>query len=939
MPVPISRTKSKDSHATEGRFGKHITHGQHSASSAEQFNKQKIDEILHIHDEEEKETRARRHGAAANNSERAVGRVLDAVAVLTHGAQGSPSSDLNLSGANPSNPPMERASLKTRYTETQAVALLQRTMSKKVHKRTSLARLPLIERVELELALFRGLRVLFLCMFMFLLVIYAAILEGRSQQKLGLVNTYAGVFGLDAENLMGLTTRAAFFDFIVELSEAARRLQPASSAYFVEETGEIQIMKGIRKFSVASTVKVAGLDPRIDSPSFSIMAWITLKKGKGGNILRKPLGQVPAQIGLSCWAWSVGSPRDRFDFGAHDFRGGTFEEELQETVDTGVNSSSSVDDGKLHNVAVVVNQESLSFFTDAKLQARIMLQRPITDCTGSTLEIGDVDIPALGEITFFPREITTTEMEEKMDLGHTSGSIAAGKLAFEPEMTEFDAIGAQQATAFAQAKGERSLAATNMAVEATINRLVTESTRVSQDDTSVEKIVVPQSPSCPSIATFVSSAEDATSCHLLHIWNESSIDTQNPGRTYYNLVQPPYRSGKQGRDRMMLDHNYARQQLNYNASTFPSFCGMSATFTMWIENWDCGPRTALIARYPTADSRRDPGAWFYQIDQSPIGTKICVGQIPASGSVAFWKCVQTVVKFNCMAPKTRRHLAVAFDHMANTITFYVDGLLLGVTSSQEPANDVWIADSMGGGVGRMDCGMGKGYTALGHRVPNQQPYVGPIQDWRYYRGYALDPSEIKMIALGTIRTDSSGQTENLRTCEFSSEGGDSKFKDIYGRDCAWYQEQRQAVPRICATNTVRDNCPVACGSKFACTQELLINKYSIWERQMPIMEYDSTLGTNGDSICVRQGVDVVAQCRANLKILATSRTPVLMVGSTDYSVTLPNAGGSGNGNLFLTHAHTHTHTFCLSASLLLSLSLSVSLPLFLFPPLSLSLSR
>jgi len=36
-----------------------------------------------------------------------------------------------------------------------------------------------------------------------------------------------------------------------------------------------------------------------------------------------------AEAKLSCWAWYVGKPNDRFDFGAHDFRGGSSTTDLQ----------------------------------------------------------------------------------------------------------------------------------------------------------------------------------------------------------------------------------------------------------------------------------------------------------------------------------------------------------------------------------------------------------------------------------------------------------------------------------------------------------------------------------------------------------------------------------------------------------------------------------
>lgn len=63
-----------------------------------------------------------------------------------------------------------------------------------------------------------------------------------------------------------------------------------------------------------------------------------------------------------------------------------------------------------------------------------------------------------------------------------------------------------------------------------------------------------------------------------------------------------------------------------------------------------------------------------------------------------------------MEKMSRRHLALVLDHFENTISFYVDGNLAGVGSSQAPADRVWISDAEGSGVGRMDCGQQDGYT-------------------------------------------------------------------------------------------------------------------------------------------------------------------------------------------------------------------------------------
>jgi hypothetical protein len=66
------------------------------------------------------------------------------------------------------------------------------------------------------------------------------------------------------------------------------------------------------------------------------------------------------------------------------------------------------------------------------LYQKIRLRRPVTDCEGRELIVGDADIPRFGEITFFPRQLSTQEMVEIRSAGFTFESLAAGKMPSVP---------------------------------------------------------------------------------------------------------------------------------------------------------------------------------------------------------------------------------------------------------------------------------------------------------------------------------------------------------------------------------------------------------------------------------------------------------------------------------------------------------------------------
>lgn len=59
----------------------------------------------------------------------------------------------------------------------------------------------------------------------------------------GLLSTYASLFEL-GDSLADIKTRAELFDYLRMVSARARDLQPSSSSYLVEETGEVKLLAG-----------------------------------------------------------------------------------------------------------------------------------------------------------------------------------------------------------------------------------------------------------------------------------------------------------------------------------------------------------------------------------------------------------------------------------------------------------------------------------------------------------------------------------------------------------------------------------------------------------------------------------------------------------------------------------------------------------------------
>ena len=321
------------------------------------------------------------------------------------------------------------------------------------------------------------------------------------------------------------------------------------------------------------------------------------------------------------------------------------------------------------------------------------------------------------------------------------------------------------------------------------------------------------------------------------------------GKTYVPLI-PPGLLDNEGR--ATIGPKGPADLLRLDSVNFPDFCGRSASFSFWIE--PLGGGGYMLSRYAVTSTVWGDKYWvIYAGDK-----RVCFWhKDDLEGSAARFPGKRDSIgcapppppsygePLNFMSPGQRRHIAFTLDSSTDIAKIYLDGELLG----EMKAPDGMIAN--------MDCDMkdpGKGYIGLGHRVPGAYQYPDVVEQWRYYPGEVLTSEEIKKIAYDSIDTNG----KNMRTCELESEGGDVAWADLYGHDCAWYQEQIKTVPTICSTQEVREKCPMACGSKKLCfVKGTAAPTYTIWNK---IMFLPKTGRGNG-VICVREGVDAVADCR------------------------------------------------------------------------------
>ena len=191
-----------------------------------------------------------------------------------------------------------------------------------------------------------------------------------------------------------------------------------------EPDGEVKLFDGFSGFAAPMSLDLMDLKAKIDTPEWTIGAWVQLESEGGAVVVRKPLGKSQEERDLSCWSWYVGWPRDKFEYGAHDYGGGIYATAVQESI-VGSNAT-IVDDGNVHHVAVVVTRNKLQFWVDAEMTFETALERPVTDCASGEILIGSRDIPMMGEIVFYPHKLTQIQFKEIIFAGFTLEAINEG---------------------------------------------------------------------------------------------------------------------------------------------------------------------------------------------------------------------------------------------------------------------------------------------------------------------------------------------------------------------------------------------------------------------------------------------------------------------------------------------------------------------------------
>ena len=202
---------------------------------------------------------------------------------------------------------------------------------------------------------------------------------------------------------------------------------------------------------------------------------------------------------------------------------------------------------------------------------------------------------------------------------------------------------------------------------------------------------------------------------MIDVWDALETDPLNTGRSFYNMLPAMARPlGAAAKDPLVIDHSThlaPKKYLRYDATTWNSFCGTSATFSVWLET-NTVHGGALLSRYSAVDSH-DHSELEYALYAEGYALLVTGRKAPSKHKLP----TMLGSPLEKMKHRSRRHVAYVFNHTSDETLTYLDGTLVGSTKHAA------------GTISQLDCDLSDNtaYTGLGHLAPGIWGLKGPIQ--------------------------------------------------------------------------------------------------------------------------------------------------------------------------------------------------------------------
>eukprot|EP00930_Biecheleria_cincta_P090995 TRINITY_DN8047_c0_g1_i8.p1 TRINITY_DN8047_c0_g1~~TRINITY_DN8047_c0_g1_i8.p1 ORF type:complete len:1707 (+),score=239.26 TRINITY_DN8047_c0_g1_i8:19-5139(+) len=695
-----------------------------------------------------------------------------------------------------------------------AARIIQRLVIKKLRldNRTRLVRTALVERLQLEVRLGKGIRLMLCFMALFGLMISADVIE-TSAAKLKLTDHYRRTFELDKLN--GIQKIAELKSYLRNLSAASNTMQVSSSSYFVNRD-QVMIVSDPAFYEHSHYMDVKGLSFPVDAVEVSFLAWVQVDAGRRVNLLGRRLDKQVSS--LSCWSWIYG-PEMEFDFGAHDYghlhdSHGSADQEVIRTATRAYHPPG------MHLVVLVIRQDTVEFWQNESLVGHTKLSRPVTDCIGSGLEVGGSGL-LLGMLSFFPWALGAAEIHEIYVQGNTLEFIASGAELFKIKETGFDLLHEQGTLRQSSAETHHHESQQSRSVSHAITNEVIYSLGESghADDGEIRiSDQVPELTTCPT---------KSAACRYIEGVSETWQMDPLSSAYFYDLLPPSLLGGASAGS--LVEVHLERNRHAYSVASFPSSIGPVWSLSFWARASTSG---FLIGKFH--DPEHDLPCWSVQIegDKLKLFTSshehrvlLAMVSIPEGRSQRDFAFVGTTLL---------RHFVIVIDELSRVMSVHLDGHQIGA----DPFRVV--------GAFRVDCPHSNGtYIAFAHRTPGSQDFIGQLQQFRLYANTVLNDSQI--LALAEASEDPK-TGRKLRQCFKPGEiQDDGSFRDEQFHGCTWYAEMLPIAPQICLSDAVRANCQIACKVARPCFAPLKMaaDVGMVWNRIMRLSTPLSTDSSDG----------------------------------------------------------------------------------------------
>eukprot|EP00281_Chroomonas_sp_CCMP1168_P016014 CAMPEP_0206220982 /NCGR_PEP_ID=MMETSP0047_2-20121206/5167_1 /ASSEMBLY_ACC=CAM_ASM_000192 /TAXON_ID=195065 /ORGANISM="Chroomonas mesostigmatica_cf, Strain CCMP1168" /LENGTH=1725 /DNA_ID=CAMNT_0053643677 /DNA_START=282 /DNA_END=5460 /DNA_ORIENTATION=+ len=701
-----------------------------------------------------------------------------------------------------------------------AAVKLQRAVRGNLFYKNRLHRANLAERLKFETHVGVGALRLFNQIVTFTMLLLSLRFSSDGAVKLGIYHDLDKNFDFSALRDVS-SRRELMHERVPTILDQSKRISPLSSRYFEREGGSMELINGMTLFSAP----VIGPTLDIQVAPFSFTAWVrTSAHFVEGSIVRKRMVPAGPEASLSCWNWKLHHNKGQYlSFGAHDYY------PLQAPWVTPTDQEETLCHDEIsmtpeldEMLTVVVSGTHVTFYKNLELMASAPLPRPLTDCFNGQegVLMGSAGL-TIGRLRYYPRELTTSTLEELYFGGAMLSEISTGSDPATAQVTPLQASTKQVLNEVAGMRAEM---------------------RGAIPDNQINLILMAMEENSLFLSPPPARAP----------WGDPGDDTQlvdaDAGRNYSQLATGPWKLTETTED---ADHRYL-----YNV---PDWQGTGTTLTFWYRHLPNCPLNRYEPRcgvylFAASSSAFGPApCWTFWIETDGIfGDNVHGTPHTSIYNTSF---VEDKYKWN--SDKVWRHMAVQFDETSDLVHFFLDGTLAVSVPWNSPVTGADCPNAPDKAI------------AFGHELPGYT-YGQPVEvfDVRQYVHGARGP-----LSAANIRSISA-QRAPAWAAPFKIEDdvsclpiSDDRMADnadwghTFGHTCQWFLENSAKAPGLCQYEPARLNCPLSCGSRQECfaPPQAAIPHFT-WDRLYRIV----SPGPNG-TICLADDTrksDVVAECRA-----------------------------------------------------------------------------